>query len=414
MNFLQKASVPIVLGLLITWITFGTQLYHRVCCTKSQDIPTLLTDNGVPVITSPQSLKFGLSGHEPVIPAMLTAALPDLVSHLQSHPDKTLQLTGQYRSDEKNTSSFDNLGIGRAEAFKAQLVALGAPAEQILTQGEETKLLLAVADTVYNGLNFNIGPIPYYHLNIQDGSQFSGAIKDNLVFPLSGFEYKTPLADSLQNVYRLTAEYLKNSPDRTILLTGLYQEDETNNSVYPTLGLARANAAKKILTDLEVPGKQIITADSLMTNLIFQEETLTGGIIYSFDAAKTEEEGNNELADLKARIEGKPIILYFQTNANSLELSAAQRQQFADLNQYLSLVPEASVNVTGHTDNVGSRVYNINLARERANFAKNYLVNNGINTTQMKTDSKGPDQPIAPNTTEEGRAQNRRVEVTLN
>lgn len=414
MNFLQKASIPLVLGLLISWIMFGMQLYNRVCCTTTPDMPLSVNDGLVPVIATPQNLKFGLSGHEPVIPNSVNAALPNLATHLQSNADKVLLLTGQYRSDEKNTSTFDNLGIGRAENMKAKLVALGAPAEQILTTGEETQLLVAVADTVYNGLNFNINPIPYYHLDIQDGTRFSDNIKDNLVFPVSGFDYKKPLADSLQNVYRLTSEYLKKSPDRTILLTGLYKDTEINNSVYPTLGLARANAAKKILTDLNVPGKQIITEDSLMASLIFQENTLTGGIIYSFDATKTAEEGNNELAELKARLQAAPIILYFQTNANSLQLSASQRQQFADLNKYLSLVPTASVNVTGHTDNVGARAYNINLARERANFAKNYLVNNGINTTQMKTASRGPDQPIETNETVAGRAKNRRVEVTLN
>lgn len=414
MNFLQKASVPIVLGLLITWILFGMQLYHRVCCATTPDVPLSVTDGVSPVIATPQNLKFGLSVHEPVIPKAVNAALPNLASHLQNNSDKVLLLTGQYRSDEKNTSNFDNLGIGRAEALKAKLVTLGAPAEQILTKGEINKLLIAVADTVYNGLNFNINPIPYYHLDIQDGTRFSENIKDNLVFPISGFDYKKPLMDSLQNVYQLTAEYLKKSPNRTIFLTGLYKDNETNNSVYPTLGLARANAAKKILTDLNVPGKQIITKDSLMNSLIFQKNTLTGGIIYSFNATKTEEEGNNELADLKARLQAAPIILYFQTNANSLQLSATQRQQFADLNKYLSLVPTASATVTGHTDNRGNRNYNINLARERANFAKNYLVNNGINTNQMKTTSKGPDQPIETNNTEAGRAKNRRVEVTLN
>ena len=62
----------------------------------------------------------------------------------------------------------------------------------------------------------------------------------------------------------------------------------------------------------------------------------------------------------------------------------------------------------------GSRTTNIKLGQERADFAKQYLINNGISDAKIKTSSQGPDSPIASNTTDEGRSKNRRTVVTLN
>ena len=81
---------------------------------------------------------------------------------------------------------------------------------------------------------------------------------------------------------------------------------------------------------------------------------------------------------------------------------------------YVYKVDGASIMVTGHTDNQGSRDTNIKVGQERADFAKNYLIDNGISSSKISSTSLGPDQPIADNTTEEGRAENRRVVITIN
>jgi OOP family OmpA-OmpF porin len=65
----------------------------------------------------------------------------------------------------------------------------------------------------------------------------------------------------------------------------------------------------------------------------------------------------------------------------------------------------------GHTDAIGSKWYNLKLSQKRANVVKNELIKSGIAPNQIETEGYGFDYPIAPNTTEEGRAANRRVEV---
>ena len=69
--------------------------------------------------------------------------------------------------------------------------------------------------------------------------------------------------------------------------------------------------------------------------------------------------------------------------------------------------------ITGYTDSVGNKNYNKQLSRFRATVVKSYLVGNGIETKRIIVSGMGPDNPIAPNDTWEGRRLNRRVEIKL-
>ena len=71
------------------------------------------------------------------------------------------------------------------------------------------------------------------------------------------------------------------------------------------------------------------------------------------------------------------------------------------------------VEVAGHTDSTGTHAYNMQLSKERAGSVTNYLASRGVPANRMVPVGAGPDYPIASNQTEEGRAQNRRVEITL-
>ncbi|MEM5424533.1 OmpA family protein [Paraburkholderia ferrariae] len=69
-----------------------------------------------------------------------------------------------------------------------------------------------------------------------------------------------------------------------------------------------------------------------------------------------------------------------------------------------------TVAIIGHTDNAGNRASNIALSQARADAVKGYLVGKGISPQQMTATGVGPDQPIASNDTNDGRARNRRIE----
>lgn len=67
----------------------------------------------------------------------------------------------------------------------------------------------------------------------------------------------------------------------------------------------------------------------------------------------------------------------------------------------------------GHTDSIGSDAYNQKLSERRAASVKSYLVSKGIDPNRIYTEGKGEKQPIASNSTREGRAKNRRVEIEI-
>ena len=74
---------------------------------------------------------------------------------------------------------------------------------------------------------------------------------------------------------------------------------------------------------------------------------------------------------------------------------------------------DTSVQVAGHTDSVGSARDNQVLSEQRARSVANYLQTRGVSASRMSTSGFGESQPVASNTSEAGRSQNRRVEITL-
>jgi len=79
----------------------------------------------------------------------------------------------------------------------------------------------------------------------------------------------------------------------------------------------------------------------------------------------------------------------------------------------LSKMQNRTVDIIGHTDNSGNRTSNIALSQARADAVKGYLITKSILPQQMTTTGVGPDQPIAPNDTADGRARNRRIEFRV-
>jgi outer membrane protein OmpA-like peptidoglycan-associated protein len=108
---------------------------------------------------------------------------------------------------------------------------------------------------------------------------------------------------------------------------------------------------------------------------------------------------------------GKKVVLTGVTfEFNKATLTYASERILTIAYNALVANPDVSVEISGHTDNVGSQQYNQSLSLQRAQSVKNWLVNKGISSSRMKTVGKGMNEPVAPNTTDSGRAENRRIE----
>jgi len=87
--------------------------------------------------------------------------------------------------------------------------------------------------------------------------------------------------------------------------------------------------------------------------------------------------------------------------------------QLTDLFEYLERHPDIKVEIAGHTDNTGTAAHNLKLSQDRANTIRDYLLKKGIKPTQITAKGYGAADPVADNTTEEGRQLNRRTEVRI-
>jgi OOP family OmpA-OmpF porin len=71
------------------------------------------------------------------------------------------------------------------------------------------------------------------------------------------------------------------------------------------------------------------------------------------------------------------------------------------------------IDIVGHTDSIGSEEYNQGLSERRANAVRDYIVSKGVDGNIIDVSGAGESSPVADNSTKEGRAQNRRVEVSI-
>ncbi|MYY27365.1 OmpA family protein [Elizabethkingia anophelis] len=114
--------------------------------------------------------------------------------------------------------------------------------------------------------------------------------------------------------------------------------------------------------------------------------------------------------------EGLKVILNESTinfDFNSANLTATAKDNLDKLITVFKNNPDTNINVSGYTDNKGSDSYNVNLSEKRANSVINYFVANELDKGRFIAKGMGKSDPIATNDTEQGRAQNRRVEFTI-
>jgi outer membrane protein OmpA-like peptidoglycan-associated protein len=86
---------------------------------------------------------------------------------------------------------------------------------------------------------------------------------------------------------------------------------------------------------------------------------------------------------------------------------------FSKVVDFINTYPNKKVRIEGHTDSSGSNKLNLKLSQKRADAVKNLLIKNGISASQIQAVSMGEDFPIAENSTNAGKAKNRRVEIII-
>ena len=107
-----------------------------------------------------------------------------------------------------------------------------------------------------------------------------------------------------------------------------------------------------------------------------------------------------------------PGAITFATGRSDINPSFAGT--LSQLAQTLNGNTQQTISVRGYTDNVGNASFNQQLSQDRANSVSNYLVRNGVASNRLQAVGYGMNDPVASNATEQGRSQNRRVEISIN
>ena len=142
-----------------------------------------------------------------------------------------------------------------------------------------------------------------------------------------------------------------------------------------------------------------------------------GGIGYYMDVQEAKLRQKMKGTGVSVTRQGDNIILNMPNSVtfdtNSSQVKAAGANTLSGVAMVLKEYEKTHINVVGHTDSSGGRDLNMRLSQERADSVGSNLITQGVDASRISMSGVGPDQPVASNSTAAGKAQNRRVTITL-
>lgn len=244
------------------------------------------------------------------------------------------------------------------------------------------------------------------------GEGFNYSCETNFNFKKEDFNTIEPIDRNINAGIDKLKFFFDKNHDRRLIITGYTLNNEKNTSIYPNLGLARANTIKNYFIMRGISPNRIEISGKSIKKWHIEQNKISGPVHYSitnnqFSAAAQDWEAKKE------KYNENPLYLYFNPNQSEIMLTDRERQCFADLITYLDNVPNATLECIGNSDNTYDQYTNIQLAQDRADFVKDYLISNGIAENRIIAISKGSEDPISDNITPEGKAKNRRTIIIL-
>lgn len=234
-----------------------------------------------------------------------------------------------------------------------------------------------------------------------DGEKIFNFSKGFITNNLNG-NVKIPevLANFKDSVY----DYLNENQEKELLITGKYLNSEVNLKEGTNFANSRIQHIKNILIVAGINSDRVIPKIKVSRYEYDKNGEYNNGISLEFRNINDE-----NLAKIEEGISNK--TLYSNFAVKEFKPDKKLESYTIELKNYLQKYPNKKVYIVGHTDSVG--VNNDQFGLDRANNVKDYLITQGISEAILKVSSKGENIPIATNKTEEGRAKNRRIEITI-
>jgi len=230
--------------------------------------------------------------------------------------------------------------------------------------------------------------------------------EDNLIA-----EKMAPIAE------KVVAQTVKINEAKLTLLKGIIIDEKTKQPVLATIDLID-NKTNQILATFESNASTGRYLVSLPSGKNYGLAVKANGYLFhseNFDLPDTAQyqEIEKEIALKKMEVGSKIVLRNIFFDFNKSTLRPESNSELENLLTLLTENPKLKIEISGHTDNVGSAAYNKKLSESRAQAVVNYLVSKGVDKTRLTFAGYGFDQPISPNDTEEGRQLNRRTEFKV-
>ncbi len=188
-------------------------------------------------------------------------------------------------------------------------------------------------------------------------------------------------------------------------------DSETNESLRAEVLVNTASDNKEVFK------KETDPATGLLSNVLkggrYQINISAEGYIYYQDIINHSKTDTLQVALQAIKKDVKVILHNLFFELNSANIAKESEPALEDLYQFLTKNPDVNIHIIGHTDNTGSLSYNMILSENRAKAVYEAIVSRGIDTSRVTFEGKGPNEPVTTNETEEGRAENRRVEFVI-
>lgn len=220
------------------------------------------------------------------------------------------------------------------------------------------------------------------------------------------FQWKDPIAYTDERFDSLRTLLISGMGDNNnLVITGKYYASEPAPEGFGSMGLARAAQLRGLLA-ADIDTSRMTLTDLRLDDVESAQTGYFEGLSYDWREADAEEESEVvALSDTK-------IAIRFPYSSAVKEADKAVDDYLETLAQRLSQTAER-VRLTGHTDNSGPDDSNMKLSERRAKFIRDILIRKGVAEDRISIEWKGESDPTSSNDTEEGRHNNRRVELEV-
>lgn len=157
--------------------------------------------------------------------------------------------------------------------------------------------------------------------------------------------------------------------------------------------------------------------DNKRTNTFKTKRQTTKGSYYYLDMVSlmpvgvgSGQDSNVEDNSVQYRVNEVNIFNSLLFNFDSYDISQRAKLELMEIVSYLNSNPHVSISIMGHTDNIGSETYNLQLSKMRAKAVAQFLMQHGIDADRVNPEGYGSSKPMSTNKTVIGRHENRRVE----